>query len=67
MSASLNLTVMRLEVNYLISTFLKKHTEKNLMKICNLSLFIFPPLFKPPHNALCSAFSGKEAMSERVP
>lgn len=32
MSDSLNLTVLRPEVNYLISTFLKKHTEKILSK-----------------------------------
>lgn len=32
MSASLNLTVLRPEVNYLISTFLRKHTEKILSK-----------------------------------
>lgn len=32
MSASLNLAVLRLEVNYLFSTFLKKHTEKILKK-----------------------------------
>lgn len=32
MSASLNLTVLRPEVNYLINTFFKKHTEKILSK-----------------------------------
>lgn len=39
MSASLNLTVLRLEVNYLISTFLKKHTEKILWK-CVICLYL---------------------------
>lgn len=57
MSASLNLIVLILEANHLFSTFFKKHTEKNLMKTCCFYLFIFPRLFNPPLNALCSAFS----------
>lgn len=66
MSASLNLTVLRLDVNHLFSTFFKKYTEKNLMKICSFYLFISPPLFNPPLNALCSAFSRKGAVSKTV-
>lgn len=50
MSSSLNLTVLRLKANYLISTFFEETHTKKIRKIGSLSLFIFCPLFKPPHN-----------------